>query len=73
MLIGAIGGLVFVFLCRVLEKYEIDDVVLAIPVHLGCGLWGVVAVGLFSAPLDCQAAFGVDTCGTVLDTARLEL
>jgi Amt family ammonium transporter len=28
----------------------VDDVVDASPVHLGCGAWGLIAVGLFASP-----------------------
>ena len=28
----------------------VDDVVQAVPVHLGAGVWGVLAAGLFAAP-----------------------
>ena len=31
-------------------RFRIDDAVEAIPVHLGPGIWGVVAVGLFASP-----------------------
>jgi len=30
-----------------LEYFEIDDAVGAIPVHLGAGIWGTLAVGLY--------------------------
>jgi Amt family ammonium transporter len=30
-----------------LEHYRIDDAVGAIPVHLGAGIWGTIAVGLY--------------------------
>ncbi len=33
---------------EVLNKFEIDDVVGAVPVHLAAGVWGTLAVGLFS-------------------------
>ena len=33
---------------EILNKYEIDDVVGAVPVHLGAGVWGTLAVGFFS-------------------------
>jgi Amt family ammonium transporter len=33
---------------KLLEKLHIDDVVSAIPVHLFCGMWGVIACGLFA-------------------------
>ena len=32
-----------------LEKLKIDDVVGAVPVHGFCGIWGVVATGLFAS------------------------
>ncbi|NEP00398.1 MAG: ammonium transporter [Symploca sp. SIO2E9] len=48
-LIGVIGGGICVpLITRLLDWWEIDDPVGAIPVHLGCGLWGTLAVGLFS-------------------------
>jgi Amt family ammonium transporter len=31
-----------------LDRWKIDDPVGAIPVHLFCGIWGTLAVGLFS-------------------------
>ncbi len=43
-LIGAVGGLIVVFLVPLLDKLRIDDVVGAIPVHLGAGIWGTIAV-----------------------------
>ena len=33
-----------------LEKLELDDVVGAVPVHLGAGIWGTLAVALFGDP-----------------------
>ena len=33
---------------EILNKFEIDDVVGAIPVHLAAGIWGTLAVGIFS-------------------------
>jgi Amt family ammonium transporter len=47
-IIGAIAGIIVVFCVLFLEKLEIDDPVGAISVHLGCGIWGTLAVGLFS-------------------------
>jgi Amt family ammonium transporter len=49
--IGATGGLVMVTVDYLLERWRIDDVVGAIPVHAGAGIWGTVAVALFGKPL----------------------
>jgi Amt family ammonium transporter len=48
--IGTIAGLLCVASANLLEKWEIDDVVGAIPVHGCCGLWGTLAVALFADP-----------------------
>lgn len=47
ILIGAIGSLWIIILENLLYKLRIDDPVGAIPVHLGCGIWGTLAAGLF--------------------------
>lgn len=48
ILIGAIGSLWIIALEQLLDTLRIDDPVGAIPVHLGCGIWGTIAVGLFA-------------------------
>jgi len=47
VLIGAIAGVVVVFSVVFFDKIKIDDPVGAISVHLVCGIWGTLAVGLF--------------------------
>ena len=42
--IGAVGGLIVVLAIPMLDKFKIDDVVGAIPVHLFAGIWGTIAV-----------------------------
>ncbi|MBC7179449.1 MAG: ammonium transporter, partial [Roseovarius sp.] len=42
--IGAVGGVIVVLAVPMLDKFKIDDVVGAIPVHLFCGIWGTLAV-----------------------------
>lgn len=44
ILIGAVGGVIVVFTVPLLDKFKIDDVVGAIPVHLVAGIWGTLAV-----------------------------
>ena len=46
--VGIIGAIISIFVNEVLNKYEIDDVVGAVPVHLAAGIWGTLSVGLFS-------------------------
>ncbi len=45
-LIGGVGGGLVVLAIPLLDRLRIDDVVGAIPVHLGCGIWGTLAVPL---------------------------
>jgi len=46
--IGAIAGLVVVWATDVLEYLRIDDPIGAVPVHLACGIWGTLSLGLFA-------------------------
>ena len=48
IIIGIIGCIVAIITSELLEKLEIDDVVGAIPVHLAAGIWGTLAVAIFS-------------------------
>ena len=43
-LIGAVGGIIVVVTVPMLDKFKIDDVVGAIPVHLFAGIWGTMVV-----------------------------
>ena len=47
-LIGGIGAFVMMAVESLLERNRIDDSVGAIPVHLGAGIWGTLAVGIFA-------------------------
>ncbi len=46
--VGIIGSIIAIFVNELLNKFEIDDVVGAVPVHLAAGIWGTLAVGFFS-------------------------
>jgi Amt family ammonium transporter len=48
--IGAIGGLIMVAGDALLLRMKIDDAVGAVPVHLGAGIWGTLAVAFFANP-----------------------
>lgn len=47
-LIGVIAGIMIVFLIDTFDNLQIDDPIGAISVHLVCGIWGTLAVGLFA-------------------------
>ena len=49
ILIGASGGVIVVLAVSLLDKLKLDDPVGAVAVHLGTGIWGTLAVGLFGS------------------------
>ena len=48
LLIGAVSGVLVVFLVVFFDRIHIDDPVGATSVHLGCGVFGTICVGLFA-------------------------
>merc|ERR1719383_1699787 len=50
IVIGFIGAWVYQIVSMLLKYKKIDDVVDAVPVHGACGIWGVLALGLFGDP-----------------------
>ena len=58
LLIGALAGIIVVFAVLFFDKIKIDDPVGATSVHLCCGIFGTICVGLF-------AKEGVTTLSTV--------
>lgn len=52
LFIGAIAGILVVISAITLDKFKLDDVVGAVSVHLTCGIWGTLAVGIFSTNAD---------------------
>lgn len=58
ILIGIVSGIIVVVIVEVLDnKLHIDDPVGAVAVHLGNGIWGTIAAGLFATS---TSANGVD-------------
>ena len=49
ILIGIIAGSIIVFGIALIDRLKLDDPVGAIAVHLICGIWGTLAVGIFGA------------------------
>jgi len=48
VIIGAGGGMVALYATRLLERFELDDPVGAIPVHLAGGIFGTLALPFFA-------------------------
>ena len=61
-IIGAVGGAIVVFSVPLLDKFKIDDVVGAIPVHLIAGIWGTLAVPLTNS----DASFGTQIISIII-------
>lgn len=49
ILIGIIAGVVVVLGISLIDRLKLDDPVGAVAVHLICGIWGTLAVGIFGA------------------------
>lgn len=66
VLVGFIAGCIVVLSAITLDKFKLDDVVGAVSVHLVCGIWGTLAVGIFSTNPDhsfMTQLIGVLVCG----------
>lgn len=61
LFIGGIGGVIVVFTVPLLDKFKIDDVVGAIPVHLLAGIWGTMIVPLSNS----GTSFGIQALGVL--------
>ena len=49
VIIGLIAGIIIVLSVALIDKLKLDDPVGAVAVHLICGIWGTLAVGIFGA------------------------
>src|SRR5690606_38228298 len=47
IIVGGVAGSLVVLSVVALDKLKLDDPVGAISVHLACGIWGTLAVGIF--------------------------
>src|SRR5499427_5755415 len=54
--IGIVAGFVVIWVTDLLEHVRIDDPIGAVPVHLACGIWGTLSLGLFAS-----GAYGLPT------------
>ncbi len=49
IIIGSMAGVIVVLGIALIDKLKLDDPVGAVAVHLICGIWGTLAVGIFGA------------------------
>jgi len=63
VLIGLVAGIVATAGSLLLERARIDDAVGAIPVHLMCGVWGILAVAIFHETGFSSERLGVQALG----------
>ena len=63
IIIGLIAGIIVVFAIVIIDRIKIDDPVGAISVHGVCGIWGTVAVGIFST--NAEHSLGTQIIGTL--------
>jgi Amt family ammonium transporter len=61
VLIGGLAGVIVVGSVMFFDRIRIDDPVGAISVHLVCGIWGTLAVGIFST--NPEHSFGIQLLG----------
>ena len=63
VVIGLIAGVIVVFSVFFFDSIKVDDPVGAVSVHLVCGVWGTLAVGLFDQELGLFYGHGVAQLG----------
>jgi ammonium transporter, Amt family len=63
ILVGLLAGGLVVGSVIALDKLKLDDPVGAVSVHLTCGIWGTLAVGLFSS--NPEHSLGIQALGVV--------
>ena len=64
--IGAVAGVLVIWAMDALEFLRIDDPIGAVPVHLVCGIWGTLSLGLFATgQFGLPTPMGVDTSTVV--------
>jgi len=71
VIIGLIGGLLYVGSSLLLNKLKVDDVVDAFAVHGVNGLWGVIALGFFGDPARGNGGNGAFYGGNQMGTQLL--
>ncbi len=63
IVVGLIAGAIIVYGIQAIERAGIDDPVGAIAVHGLCGIWGVLAVGIFGTDIGLLTGGGIEQLG----------
>ena len=71
IVIGGIGGALVVLAVPLIDKIRIDDVVGALSVHLVCGIWGTLAVGIFGSGSFVTQLVGIVAIGAFVFVSSL--
>ena len=72
IIVGSIGACLATLTPALLDRFRIDDVVGAIPVHLVAGIWGTLAVGIWGGASFITQFIGVVAIGAfVLATSSM--
>ena len=66
IIVGLVGGFLATAGALFLEKLKLDDVAGAVPVHLFCGIWGTIAIGIFHDDGFSVGRIGVQTIGALI-------
>lgn len=61
IVIGIVAGILVPLVTDLLEHVRIDDPIGAVPVHLACGIWGCLSIGLFAGGFGIPGPDGADT------------
>ena len=72
IVIGLVAGVLVVLSAITLDKFLLDDCVGAVSVHLTCGIWGTLAVGIFGEGKSFMPQlYGVLICGVAAFASAL--
>lgn len=58
IVIGFVSSVLYHLTSVYMLRHEMDDAVDAVPIHLVCGMWGLISAALFSTASNYQVAFG---------------
>lgn len=67
---GAFGGVLYVQTSDLMLRFQLDDVVNAVAIHLSPGIWGCLAVGLFATENHIKRAYPRERFGQYAPSRR---